>query len=158
MKPNFSSLSINEIFARNIKACREAKGLTQKELAEEILGYPEEFLYKAECGLPCECGIRFYIDLAKEFNVSLEALTNRYFSLHEHNIVKISNSIPLTIKELRQMEGEIVYITPLNDWAKIMPYGLLYFGTEKNSLWQDIIDNYGDKWLAYTQKPKEREN
>lgn len=87
MKPNFSTLSINEMFARNVKACREAKGLTQKELAEEILGYPEEFILKLEQGLPCECGIDFYIDLAKEFGVSIEALTNRYFSLYEHNIV-----------------------------------------------------------------------
>ena len=56
---------------------------------------------------------------------------------------------PLTIAELQQMEGNIVFITPLNDWAKVMRYGLIYFGTEKNSLWQDIVDDYGEKWLAY---------
>ena len=83
-----STLTINEIFARNIKACRKAKGFTQKKLAEEILGYPEEFIAKIEKGLPCECSIEFYIDLAKEFNVSIEALTNPYFNIYEHGTNK----------------------------------------------------------------------
>lgn len=62
---------------------------------------------------------------------------------------------PLTLEELRHMEGEIVFITPLNDWAKVMHYGLVYFGTEKHSLWQDTICDYGEKWLAYKRKPME---
>ncbi|MBQ8248086.1 MAG: hypothetical protein IJZ42_13240 [Lachnospiraceae bacterium] len=62
---------------------------------------------------------------------------------------------PLTIAELQQMEGNIIFIMPLNDWAKVTHYGLVYFGTEKNSLWQDIVDDYGIKWWAYSQKPKE---
>lgn len=88
MRPEFPKLSVNEIFARNVKACREAKGLTQKQLAEEILGYPEDFICKVEQGLPIPCKIGFYVELANELGVSIEALTNRYFSLYEHNIVK----------------------------------------------------------------------
>lgn len=74
-------MSYEEIFARNVKNCREAKGLTQKELAVEILGYPEELLRKVEEGNTTECSLSFYVYIAKFFGVSVDDLfTNRYLS------------------------------------------------------------------------------
>lgn len=61
---------------------------------------------------------------------------------------------PLTIDELQQMEGEIVFCTPMNDWAKITPYGFIYFGTEQKTPWKDLICSYSEKWLAYKQRPR----
>lgn len=75
-------LSYEKIFGLNVKVCREAKGLSQKELAEEILGYPEELIQKVEDGIPCNCSIDFYVSIANFFKVPLESiLTNQYFSI-----------------------------------------------------------------------------
>lgn len=62
---------------------------------------------------------------------------------------------PLTLEELRKMEGDIVYCVPLNDWAKVVTYGLLFFGTDEYKNWNELIDGYGKKWLAYRHPPKE---
>lgn len=69
---------------------------------------------------------------------------------------------PLTLDELveigvRAENGEniIVYCTPLNDWAKVFKFGLLFFGTEDYRSWPEIEDDYGKTWLAYRQKQKE---
>ena len=79
MWPDRTKMSYEKIFGNNVKACREARGLSQKELAEEILGYPEEMIRKAEEGKAINCSIDFYVCLAKEFDVTLDALlTNRY--------------------------------------------------------------------------------
>ena len=79
MWPEKRDMSYEKIFGNNVKVCREARGLSQKELAEEILGYPEEMIRNAEEGKPLNCSIDFYVCLAKEFGVTLDALlTNRY--------------------------------------------------------------------------------
>ena len=62
---------------------------------------------------------------------------------------------PLSLDELRQMDGEIVYCIPLNDWAKVTKYGLLFFGTEDYRSWREIEDSYGVLWWALRSKPKE---
>lgn len=90
----------------------------------------------------------------KELQKKQDSLLNQTRQALQEKI-NITEEKSLTMDELRQMEGDIVFITPLNDWAKVMHYGLIYFGTEKNSLWQDIVGNYGTEWLAYRQEPKE---
>ena len=69
---------------------------------------------------------------------------------------------PLTLEELVELgiraengENIIVYCTPLNDWAKVFKFGLLFFGTEDYRSWQEIEEDYGKTWLAYRQKPEE---
>lgn len=72
-------ISCEKIFAYNVKKCREVKGLTQKELAVDILGYPVELLQKVEEGLAYECILEFCVCLAKYFGISLDdLLTNRH--------------------------------------------------------------------------------
>lgn len=69
---------------------------------------------------------------------------------------------PLTLDELVDLgfkaecgENIIVYCTPLNDWAKLFKYGLMFFGTEDYQSWPEIEKDYGKTWLAYRQKPEE---
>ena len=62
---------------------------------------------------------------------------------------------PLTLEELRKMEGRIVYCTPLNDWVKVTKIGILFFGTADYKSWCDIIADYGKIWIAYRRKPEE---
>lgn len=79
MWPQNTTLSYEQIFGNNVKACREAAGLTQKELAEDILGVPEDLIQQIEAGTACDCRIGTYISLANYFRVPLESLlTNRY--------------------------------------------------------------------------------
>ena len=80
MYPNCNNLSYNEIFALNVKARREAMGLTRKELAENQLGYPEELLARVESGDTTGCTIDFLVCLSEDLEVPLETLmTGRYF-------------------------------------------------------------------------------
>lgn len=80
MYPNCTNLSYNEIFARNVKARREAMGLTRKELAENHMGYREELLAHVEAGDTTGCTIDFLVCLAEYLEAPLEALmTSRYF-------------------------------------------------------------------------------
>lgn len=79
MWPQNTTLNYEQIFGNNVKACREAAGLTQKELAEDILGVPEELIQQIEAGTACDCRIGTYIFLANYFRVPLESLlTYRY--------------------------------------------------------------------------------
>lgn len=83
MYPNCSNLSYDKIFAQNVKARREAKRLTAKELAEDIMGYPEELLLQVERGDIKGCTVDFLVCLAEALEVPLETLmTNRYFCPH----------------------------------------------------------------------------
>ena len=83
MYPNCNNLSYDKIFAQNVKARREAMGLTRKELAENHMGYPEELLTRVEAGDTTGCTIDFLVCLAKYLEVPLETLmTNRYFCPH----------------------------------------------------------------------------
>lgn len=80
MYPNYNNLSHDEIFARNVKARREALNLTRKELAETHMGYPEELLARVEAGDTTGCTIDFLICLAECLKAPIEALmTDRYF-------------------------------------------------------------------------------
>ena len=74
MRSRITKLTYEEIFARNVKACREAAGLTQKDLAEGVLGVPEELIQQIEAGKACDIRIDTYICLANYFHVRLESL------------------------------------------------------------------------------------
>lgn len=66
---------------------------------------------------------------------------------------------PLTLEELRQMEGQPVWIASINplisQWA-IVEYGdidnVISFQDSKNEL-NLLVSWYGKTWLAYAQKP-----
>ena len=74
----------------------------------------------------------------------------------------IKENQPLTLGDLVELgiraengENIIVYCTPLNDWAKVFKFGLLFFGTEGYRSWPEIEEEYGKTWLVYRQKPEE---
>jgi hypothetical protein len=57
----------------------------------------------------------------------------------------------LTLEELRGMDGDIAWVEPYHHWVKVVPYGILYFGSKEHNDFSD----YGETWLAYRHKPKE---
>lgn len=61
---------------------------------------------------------------------------------------------PLTLDELREMDGEIVYCVPLNEWIKPTKTGIAFFGTSAQLKWGEIAHKCGKTWLAYRHKPE----
>ncbi len=59
---------------------------------------------------------------------------------------------PLTLEEIKR--EKYVWLEPMKDWAKVVAYGLLYYGTEGYTKWSDL-DGLGRLFFAYRHKPKE---
>lgn len=66
---------------------------------------------------------------------------------------------PLTLEELREMDGDAVWVVPLNDF-EILPANYLVNAyaeqmvVDKFGAYLDFED-YGKTWLAYRRKPEE---
>lgn len=73
------------------------------------------------------------------------------------------NPKPLTLDELRQMDGEPVWVVPLGpnpDWVShwcLYHDGYVYPNsvTRKGVMYFYYTERYGEAWLAYRYKPKE---
>ena len=75
MNPKFfKSKSYIMILATNIRLLREHNKLSTKELAEEILGFPEEELINLEAGKYPKLNLERVVDIANFFKVSLDNL------------------------------------------------------------------------------------
>lgn len=103
---------------------------------------------------------RLYRERKELAEIALSAL--RAQQEVESKLKVLESNAPLTLDELvefgvRSENGEniIVYCTPLNDWAKVFKFGLLFFGTEDYRSWPEIEADYSKTWLAYRQKPEE---
>lgn len=64
----------------------------------------------------------------------------------------MSEREPLTLEELRGMDGKLVWCEPLKDWAKVFKFGIMFFGTEDGCTWKEITETYGKDWLAYADE------
>ena len=77
---------------------------------------------------------------------------------------------PLTLEELRQMEGEPVYVVTLDNPLENQPYWAIAGINSNDSRHQNGValynrvqgdwgafDLYGDTWLAYRRKPERSE-
>ena len=69
-------------------------------------------------------------------------------------------SEPLTLDQLREMEGKPAWIVPVNDkdwephWA-VMDHRIFsaYSKTERGKMYFLYEDSYGDRWIAYAYHP-----
>ena len=129
-----------------------------------------------------EEAIEYWEGLRKTFSSQLEKEENHFGRMHLQTTIdaldmaisalrqqdhfrEVTKKVePLTLDDLvelgiREENGEniIVYCTPLNDWAKVFKFGLLFFGTEDYRSWPEIEEDYGKTWLAYRQKPAEED-
>ena len=77
---------------------------------------------------------------------------------------------PLTLEELRQMDGEPVYVVTLDNPLENQPYWAIAGINSNDSRYQNGValynrvqgdwgafDLYGDTWLAYRAKPERSE-
>ena len=106
----------------------------------------------------------WYIVAHPEHDKLHDAVDMAISALRKQETVTNRNGLnePLTLDDLVELgimaengENIIVYCTPLNDWAKVFKFGLLFFGTEEYRIWSEIEEDYGKTWLAYRQKPEE---
>ena len=47
-----------------------------------------------------------------------------------------------------------IWFTPLNDWAKVTPFGVLFFGSEELMTWETLCEEWGYRFKAYRRPPE----
>ena len=84
------------------------------------------------------------------YTILREALDMAISALREQDVADkdVGNNEPLTLDELRQMNGEPVWCVSLG--AKLSRGDGWYIGVNN---W--CLNGYGKTWLAYRQKPEE---
>lgn len=73
---------------------------------------------------------------------------------------------PLTIDQLRNMDGELVYVVTEDEavlcfggWCVIdAAEGAAFIPGLKSDVWSWNFESYGDRWIAYRYAPEGSEN
>lgn len=73
--------------------------------------------------------------------------------------IALPPNTPLTLEELREMDGEPVWVVPLNDFD-ILPANYLVNAYEEQIVVDKFgayldFEDYGKTWLAYRRRPEE---
>lgn len=59
---------------------------------------------------------------------------------------------PLTLEDAKK--ERYIWFTPLNDWAKVTPFGMLFFGSEELMNWETLCEECGYRFKAYRRPPE----
>ena len=59
---------------------------------------------------------------------------------------------PLTLEGAKK--ERYIWFTPLNDWAKVTPSGVLFFGSEELMTWETLCEEWGYRFKAYRRPPE----
>lgn len=51
-----------------------------------------------------------------------------------------------------------IWFTPLNDWAKVTSFGVLFFGSEELMSWETLCEEWGYRFKAYRRPPEGEDN
>ena len=77
-----------------------------------------------------------------------------------------SRNEPLTLKELREMEGQPVYVVPANEYSELGKWCVISIGDSDDyscalvpgvEYWSWKFEAYGEQWLAYRRPPEGEE-
>ena len=84
------------------------------------------------------------------YTILREALGMAISALRQQETVTKCNGLnePLTLDELREMDGEPVWLVNQNGGRWVIMSGVYLWNSRKNA-------DYGKTWLAYLQKPEE---
>ena len=63
---------------------------------------------------------------------------------------------PLTLEDAKK--ERYIWFTPLNDWAKVTPFGVLFFGSEELITWETLCEEWGYRFKAYHRPPEGEED
>ena len=61
----------------------------------------------------------------------------------------------LTLEDAKK--ERYIWFTPLNDWAKVTPFGVLFFGSEELMNWETLCEEWGYRFKAYRRPPEGEE-
>ena len=62
----------------------------------------------------------------------------------------------LTLEDAKK--ERYIWFTPLNDWAKVTPFGVLFFGSEELMNWETLCEEWGYRFKAYRRPPEGEED
>ncbi|MCK4827850.1 helix-turn-helix domain-containing protein [bacterium] len=92
-----------KILGRNIKRCRQVRGLTQEDLAKKV-GLTKDTISKIELGKQENVGLKYLISISRELNVELEQL---FMADPESKFIKLVIS-DQNARNLKRIFNEIV--------------------------------------------------
>ena len=81
-----------------------------------------------------------------------KALMGRVMYCVEHMPTLTPPNEPLTLEDAKK--ERYIWFTPLNDWAKVTPFGVLFFGSEELMNWETLCEEWGDRFKAYRRPPE----
>lgn len=58
----------------------------------------------------------------------------------------------LTLEDAKK--ERYIWFAPLNDWAKVTPFGVLFFGSEELMNWETLCEEWGYRFKAYRRPPE----
>lgn len=59
---------------------------------------------------------------------------------------------PLTLEDAKK--ERYIWFTPLNDWAKVTSFGVLFFGSEELMSWETLCEEWGYRFKTYRRPPE----
>ena len=59
---------------------------------------------------------------------------------------------PLKLEDAKK--ERYIWFTPLNDWGKVTPFGVLFFGSEELMTWETLCEEWGYRFKAYRRQPE----
>ena len=81
-----------------------------------------------------------------------KALMGRVMYCVEHMPTLTPPNEPLTLEDAKK--ERYIWFTPLNDWAKVTPFGVLFFGSEELMNWETLCEEWGYRFKAYRRPPE----
>ena len=76
--------------------------------------------------------------------------------LAEHMPTLTPPNEALTLEDAKK--ERYIWFTPLNDWAKVTPFGVLFFGSEELMNWETLCEEWGYRFKAYRRPPEGEED
>ena len=64
----------------------------------------------------------------------------------------VPNVVGMTLEDAKK--ERYIWFTPLNDWAKVTPFGVLFFGAEELMSWETLCEEWGYRFKAYRRPPE----
>lgn len=85
----------------------------------------------------------------------------------DNNVPTKEQNEPLTIEQLREMDGEPVYVVPANEYSELGKWCVISIGDSDDyscalvpgvEYWSWKFDGYGEQWLAYRRPPERQDD
>lgn len=80
------------------------------------------------------------------------AILRRVMQMVVHAPTLTPPNEPLKLEDAKK--ERYIWFTPLNDWGKVTPFGVLFFGSEELMTWETLCEEWGYRFKAYRRQPE----